>query len=104
MNIPQRLKALEMLVADVLSLDLLQRAQLYGTIKVILDEIDAYVEEHESENLGKGNAGLYIAEMHYPLETICGLDDNGHNLVQNLVWFRTGIDKLRSIHCFDISE
>lgn len=104
MNIPQRLKALELLVEDTLNLDQMQRLQMYGTIKTILDEIDTYVDEHESDNLGKGNAGIYIAEMYYPLETICGLDNNGHDLVQNLYWFRTGIDKLRSMHCFDIAE
>lgn len=104
MNIAQRLKALELLVKDILNLDQLQRLQQYGTIKAILDEIDVYVEEHESDNLGKGNAGLYIAEMFYPLDTICGLDDNGHDLTQNLAWFRSGIDKLRSVHCFDIKE
>lgn len=104
MDIPQRINALELIAENILNLEQLQRLQMYGTAKLILDEIDTYVDEHESDGLGKGNAGIYLAEMYGPLDAICGLDNHSNDLVQNLVWFRTGIDKLRSKECFDIQE
>lgn len=104
MNFKCRLDSVDLLASDILNMNPIQRLTTFAAIKTILDEIEAYVDEHETENLDKGNAGIYIAEIYYPLETLVGLDNNGHDEVQNLVWVKTGIDKLRSNHCFDIKE
>ena len=102
MNFEMRLNALELLISELRHMEPIQRLQTYSTIKTFLDEIEAYVIEHESENLDHGNAGIYIAEMYSPLETIVGLDNNGHEESSNFGWLETGIDKLRSVHCFNI--
>jgi len=104
MNIKKRIESLETLVSEIKNMSHVERLMAYTAIKAILDEIDAYVDEHESEHIGYCNAGIYITEIYYPLESVVGLDDNGHSESQNLSWIRTSIDKLRSGHCFNIPE
>lgn len=102
MNFKKRLESVELIISEIIAMSPVQRLMAYSTVKTILDEIEAYVDEHESENLDNGSAGIYIAEMFAPLEALAGLEESRHDEIQHKVWLSSSLDKLRSVHCFDI--
>jgi len=62
------------------------------------------VTEHEEDQFKHSNAGEYVADMYYPLETIAGIENNNHSDSSNFMWLSSGIDKLRSQFGFNIEE
>jgi hypothetical protein len=104
MNFKKRLEAVEIIISEITVMSPTQRLISYCAIKTILDEIELYINEHESENLDCGNAETYITQMYGPLEALTGLDHSGHPENQNIGWLMTALDKLRSVHCFNIHE
>jgi hypothetical protein len=82
----------------------IQRLLAYSTIKIVLDEMDAYITEHQEDQFKHSKADEYVVEMYYPLESIVGLENNGHDDTSNFIWLTTGIDKLRSQFGLNIEE
>lgn len=96
MDFQCRLNSLELIFSELLQMSPIQRLLAYSTIKIILDEMDAYIIEHEEDQFKHSDASMHITEMYYPLESIVGIENNSHSDTSNFIWLTTGIDKLRS--------
>ncbi|PKN20395.1 MAG: hypothetical protein CVU71_00975 [Deltaproteobacteria bacterium HGW-Deltaproteobacteria-6] len=75
------------------------------TIDHILNALESWAEESEDAKYNHPNpaaANIYITEMQGPLYSIAGLNDDGHDKEQCILWLNGGIQKLASLHCFDV--
>ena len=72
----------------------------------ILNELELWAESSEdakSKHPCAGAASMYTAEMKGPLNSIAGLYDYGHDKEQCIAWLHGSIQKLASVHCFEVS-
>lgn len=102
MNIEMTINAIEDLHKEMEKQNKIEKLQTYSTIQTLFSELNDYAESMNDEGAPIPNVEMYIAEMITPLRCIAGLEDTDHDLSQNTVWVLTGIQKLRSVHCFNI--
>lgn len=102
MNVGLTIKAIEYLHKEMEKQNEIEKLQTYSTIQTLFSELNDYAESMEEDGSPIPNVGMYITEMITPLRCIAGLENTGHDLSQNRVWVLTGINKLRSVHCFNI--
>ncbi len=107
MNISLSLKKVEELAEILYSKDENERIFVYGTIKVILDELLTYVkrvDEFTDKKDALQGGDVIITGMFTPLRTLAGLDVNGHSDEQNIEWIRSRFTMLKSLQIFDQNE
>lgn len=106
MDLNKTINILENLVKSLPTDSDILNLQTYSAIKTLFREINKHValENEGGNNIGFNNHKIYLAELNYPLQTIVGLEDNGHTIEQNLLWCDASFIKLRSKLCFNLSK
>lgn len=103
MDFERRIKAIELIISEIPNMSPIERLNAYATTKTILDDMEEYISEHESENLDHGMSGEYIASIYGPLEALAGLEDSGcHDEARKIELIDAELFRLRSVHCFNI--
>jgi|MTBAKSStandDraft_2_1061841.scaffolds.fasta_scaffold40891_1 hypothetical protein len=104
MDIDCILTAISKLVKSLNAASEVERLQSYSAIQTLRNQLLAYVAEKnvDGDSIGKNNAKIYFTELDSHLRPMVGLEDTSHPYEQQELWARQCIDKLRSVHCFDI--
>jgi hypothetical protein len=101
------LKKIEELTEVLYIKELDERIYVYGTIKVVLDELLNYVKrvgEFSDKKDPLQGGDVIITGMFTPLRTLAGLDINGHSDEQNIEWIRSRFTMLKSFKISDQNE
>jgi hypothetical protein len=103
MDISLYLDAVEDLAHAMSGAERLERLRTYAAIQTLIGEVRSYAKEHpEDYPVAVTNMGSYFAEMQTPLATLAGLEELSQPYDQNLTWVLQGVEKLRSVHCFNV--
>lgn len=98
MNIKYALETIDALVLGFRSKNKEERLISYSSIIAILTRL-----EEISKDKPIPNYELYKHELIQSCEALCGLDDgNGHDASTHISWALAAIDKLESVHCFNV--
>jgi len=102
MNIKKTIEAVDNLINLIGHQAPQERLVTYSVIKQLISEIKEYAKDKEEIGEPIPNVGVYLTEMIEPLRGIAGLKDIDPDDSRLGVWLCTGVDKLRSVHCFNI--
>lgn len=98
MNIKYALKTIDALVLGFRSKNKEERLISYSSIIAILTRL-----EEISKDKTIPNYDLHKHELIKSCEVLCGLDDeNGHDESTYISWALSTVDKLESVHCFNV--
>jgi hypothetical protein len=77
-----------------------ERLQSYITITVLFSRLEDITKDQTIPNYK-----IYKHDLLLSCEVLCGLDDsNGHSEEQHIGWALSAVDKLGSIHCFNVDN
>ncbi len=75
-----------------------ERLISYSIITAIVSDLDKIAEENKTPNYE-----VYRHELLWSCKSMCGLDDdNGYSANQHTTLALDAVDKLKSVHCFDV--
>lgn len=98
MNIKYALETIDTLVLGFRSKNKEERLISYASIIAILTRL-----EEISKDKTIPNYELYKHELIQSCEALCGLDDeNGHDETTQISWALAAVNKLESVHCFNV--
>lgn len=100
MQVEKTLKIIKELAEEILTLETMSRVRNYSVIKQLLDDLRV---EGEIKQIPLGPYKTYATTLLMHCRAMAGLEaDDGHDESQHLRWVYAELDKLRSVHCFDI--
>ena len=101
MQVEKTLKIIKELAEEILTLETVNRVKNYSVIKQLLDDLRS---EGEIKQIPLGPYKVYAATLLTHCRVMAGLEaDDGHDERQHLRWIYAELDKLRSVHCFNVS-
>lgn len=102
MDLKKYIAAIELLCQSLESASKIERITLYTSIKQLVDEVLSFVDQHQKERVGLGNAGMYFTNFLSHVKQVVGLAENTHLEDQQFSWIKAAIDKLKSPSCFGL--
>lgn len=104
MDIKKAIDSIEELIRTFEGKPKIERLHIYSTTQTLISEIRNYAESRDEDGEAVPNVGLYLAEMATPLRCLARLEneDECHDDSQNIVSLMGSVQKLKSIHCFNV--
>lgn len=105
MNIKKYILSIEILCKKLETASPNNRIMIYAAIKQLVDDVLSYVDECKKygENIGRGHAHIYFAELLSYVTQVAGLEENHSSEDQQFALIHGSIDKLRTNHCFNLT-
>ncbi len=103
MDIASHIDAVEELSRSLRDFSRMNRLHTYAAIQVLLGELLSYTEKTPEFIAIIPRVRPCISEMLNHLRAIAGLDRNVQNEEEGCRKLMEGIDRLRSVHCFNVA-
>lgn len=100
MNTKLALEKVHDIVLGIKDEDTKERLISYSVISTIMRSLDKFAEENNTPNYE-----IYKHELLWSCEALAGLDiGNNHEDSNHITWALSAIQKLESIHCFNVNN